>query len=184
MKKKIANAVELIFLIGSFIILNINTITYFPVGTGSAFGCMQSIPILFIPMCAFYLLCTIMCVVSIISKNNNKDGVIHGILAIILFISANWTLLLSTIGENMDSSGFPTGLFELFLFLTIVVAFAKRSPLIVNSQNNNQGTTQPIVNNIQKSTSADELKKYKELLDSGVITQEEFEAKKKQLLNL
>lgn len=31
---------------------------------------------------------------------------------------------------------------------------------------------------------ADELKKYKELLDEGVITQEEFEAKKKQLLNL
>ena len=33
-------------------------------------------------------------------------------------------------------------------------------------------------------TSADELKKYKELLDSGVITQEEFDAKKKQLLGL
>lgn len=32
--------------------------------------------------------------------------------------------------------------------------------------------------------SADELKKYKELLDSGVITQEEFDAKKKQLLGL
>ena len=31
---------------------------------------------------------------------------------------------------------------------------------------------------------ADELKKYKELLDSGVITQEEFEAKKKELLGL
>lgn len=31
---------------------------------------------------------------------------------------------------------------------------------------------------------ADELKKYKELLDSGVITQDEFEAKKKQLLGL
>ena len=30
---------------------------------------------------------------------------------------------------------------------------------------------------------AEELKKYKELLDSGVITQEEFETKKKQLLN-
>jgi len=29
-----------------------------------------------------------------------------------------------------------------------------------------------------------ELKKYKELLDSGVITQEDFDAKKKQLLNL
>ena len=33
-------------------------------------------------------------------------------------------------------------------------------------------------------SSADELKKYKELLDGGVITQEEFDAKKKQLLGL
>ena len=33
-------------------------------------------------------------------------------------------------------------------------------------------------------SSADELKKYKELLDSGVISQEEFDAKKKQLLGL
>ncbi len=31
---------------------------------------------------------------------------------------------------------------------------------------------------------ADEIKKYKELLDSGTITQEEFEQKKKELLNL
>ena len=38
----------------------------------------------------------------------------------------------------------------------------------------------------QKNTlsSAEELKKYKELLDMGAITQEEFEAKKEQLLNL
>lgn len=34
------------------------------------------------------------------------------------------------------------------------------------------------------ASSADELRKYKELLDSGVITQEEFDAKKKQLLDL
>ena len=33
-------------------------------------------------------------------------------------------------------------------------------------------------------SSADELKKFKELLDMGVITQEEFDAKKKQLLGL
>ena len=33
-------------------------------------------------------------------------------------------------------------------------------------------------------SNADELKKYKELLDMGVITQEEFDAKKKQLLGL
>ena len=34
------------------------------------------------------------------------------------------------------------------------------------------------------ATSADALLKYKELLNSGLITQEEFDAKKKQLLNL
>ena len=33
-------------------------------------------------------------------------------------------------------------------------------------------------------SAADELKKFKDLLDSGVITQEEFDAKKKQLLGL
>ena len=33
-------------------------------------------------------------------------------------------------------------------------------------------------------SNADELKKYKDLLDSGIITQDEFDAKKKQLLGL
>lgn len=36
----------------------------------------------------------------------------------------------------------------------------------------------------QTSSSADELKKFKELLDAGAITQEEFDTKKKQLLGL
>ena len=36
----------------------------------------------------------------------------------------------------------------------------------------------------QNSSVADEIKKYKDLLDAGAITQEEFDAKKKQLLNL
>lgn len=39
-----------------------------------------------------------------------------------------------------------------------------------------------VKNNSQSE--ADELKKYKELLDSGTITPEEFEAKKKQILGL
>ena len=33
-------------------------------------------------------------------------------------------------------------------------------------------------------SAADEIKKFKELLDIGAITQEEFDAKKKQLLGL
>ena len=37
---------------------------------------------------------------------------------------------------------------------------------------------------VQALSSADELKKFKDLLDAGIITQEEFDAKKKQLLGL
>ena len=37
---------------------------------------------------------------------------------------------------------------------------------------------------VATTSSADELKKFKELLDAGVITQEEFDSKKKQLLGL
>jgi len=37
---------------------------------------------------------------------------------------------------------------------------------------------------VQQLSSADELKKFKELLDTGIITQEEFDAKKKQILGL
>lgn len=53
--------------------------------------------------------------------------------------------------------------------------------------NNRQAkTSAPVAQNIINTpvSDADELKKYKELLDSGVITQEEFDAKKKQLLGL
>ncbi len=43
---------------------------------------------------------------------------------------------------------------------------------------------QSSTNSINQFSSADELIKYKQLLDDGVITQEEFNSKKKQLLNL
>ena len=48
----------------------------------------------------------------------------------------------------------------------------------------NKATTIPNVKQEIPQSNADELKKFKELLDSGVITQEEFDAKKKQLLGL
>ena len=37
---------------------------------------------------------------------------------------------------------------------------------------------------VAETSAAEEIKKYKDLLDSGIITQEEFDAKKKQLLGL
>ena len=56
---------------------------------------------------------------------------------------------------------------------------------ITNCLIERQGKTAVVTSNQAfQQSSADELKKYKELLDSGVITQEEFNAKKKQLLGL
>ena len=47
-------------------------------------------------------------------------------------------------------------------------------------------TTNTVINSATNQVvgGAEEIKKYKELLDEGIITQEEFEAKKKQLLGL
>ena len=52
------------------------------------------------------------------------------------------------------------------------------SNLLIEHQNKSTVTLAAPVSN------ADELKKFKELLDEGVITQAEFDAKEKQLLGL
>ena len=57
------------------------------------------------------------------------------------------------------------------------------SKLLLERQNQ-QKSKETVVKQEIPQSSADELKKYKELLDSGIITQEEFDAKKKQLLGL
>lgn len=51
------------------------------------------------------------------------------------------------------------------------------SKILVNRQKENLQTA-------ASASNAEELKKYKELLDSGIISQEEFDAKKKQLLGV
>lgn len=56
------------------------------------------------------------------------------------------------------------------------------SELLVNRQNSFQDKT--TIKQEPQQSNADEIKKYKDLLDSGAITQEEFDAKKKQLLGL
>lgn len=59
------------------------------------------------------------------------------------------------------------------------------SGLLQNRQSGNRKEAAAVTHITQQAqSSADELKKYKDLLDSGVISQEEFDAKKKQLLGL
>lgn len=57
------------------------------------------------------------------------------------------------------------------------------SKVLLERQKATQDIPTVITQEISQS-SADELKKFKDLFDNGVITEEEFEAKKKQLLGL
>ncbi len=61
----------------------------------------------------------------------------------------------------------------------------EQTVVINNKENKNESATKEECLKSKATLGvADEIKKYKELLDSGAITQEEFEQKKKQLLNL
>ncbi len=68
-----------------------------------------------------------------------------------------------------------------FFFLAKREAIANEIRNLLIKRQNKPAATTTIH---QEQSQADELKKYKDLLDSGVITQEEFDAKKKQLLGL
>ena len=60
--------------------------------------------------------------------------------------------------------------------------FEAISKLLLDRQE--QKPRETAIRSERPQSSADELKKYKDLLDSGIITQDEFDAKKKQLLGL
>lgn len=59
--------------------------------------------------------------------------------------------------------------------------FTTISNLIQNRQGNK---VQSVTPSVERQTAADEIKQFKELLDSGIITQEEFDTKKKEILGL
>lgn len=81
-----------------------------------------------------------------------------------------------------DTFKYNTGEMFLYLVLPVVafialgVFFYKKGPI--------EKKPKIVVEQQMPASNADELKKYKELLDSGVIKQEEFDAKKKELLGL
>lgn len=92
-------------------------------------------------------------------------------------ISAVGTSLLKTIAVTTAS-----GAIKFSLIANRDEVHEKITGLLVNRQ----GKDKPSEIKVEKPANNDpaDLKKYKDLLDSGVITQEEFDAKKKQILGL
>lgn len=143
------------------------------------------------------------CATSIIQ---NKDFFLKGIIAItnerLLYAAKTNTFFKSTVLKSISldyvsdvTKAEPKGLVRDYIIyldchhekLNFVVSQNKFDEMFAEINNaidqckskKLQGTTV-----ISSLSSADELKKFKELLDMGVITQEEFDAKKKQLLGL
>lgn len=94
------------------------------------------------------------------------------------------TVLLNLLNDVNTRIGMVYGVIEFDTMKeTFNVAVAKKHA--TNIQESIQGYLLNINNNTtNQDTSIDDLEKFKELADKGVITQEEFEAKKKQILGL
>ncbi len=82
------------------------------------------------------------------------------------------------------------GLINLVIAILSIVALIGRimseRKLSGSLSNKSNANYTPVNNSIPQptNTDADEIKKYKELLDQGAISEEEYEAKKKQILGI
>ena len=101
--------------------------------------------------------------------------VICGILC--FFIKDTWAVVVDAGGT--PKNGFMT---KDENEATSVVEEVNNALLDLDKYNRNPGDSNSDVDN-KTSSSIDEIKKMKELLDAGALTQEEFDAKKKELLN-
>ncbi len=114
------------------------------------------------------------------------------IMTLMVVIAANYKGTSSWQGEYFNIAVISTigSYIELGLLVCIPVIecykkfkLADIEPVVINPIDESSETT--VVDDTTETLSnADELKKFKELLDMGAITQEEFDAKKKELLGL
>lgn len=131
-------------------------------------------------------------------------GALLSIGSIILYVYCNNTMIVVTdkrvygkvIGKQVDLpiDSISAVLTTWFKGVGVATASGRITFWGVDNRDEIYRTIRDLLNSRQTSTKsnmsgnqssdADEIKKYKDLLDAGVITQEEFEIKKKQLLGL
>lgn len=99
-----------------------------------------------------------------------------------LIIAAGLAFIPANIAKN---KGHSFGLWWFYGWMLFIVAIIHvnfipnlNNPQVSNASNSNSDSS------VSGKSAADELKKYKELLDEGIITEDEFAAKKEQLLQL
>ena len=103
-----------------------------------------------------------------------------GYYVVVLLIAAGLGFIPATIAKN---KGYSFGLWWSYGGMLSIVAII----LVCLTPDKNAASKAPAPGAAHRPPprgTADEIMKYKELLDAGVITQEEYEQKKKQLLGL
>lgn len=124
----------------------------------------------------------LMCLGSAFRKTETRDSALHAALPIVIFACVfHFTGMGPYCVDGEITFASILYVINILMFASIILGFAKRSKAVapaeaVTSVQGNNGTPE-----ISK---ASELRMYKELLDEGTITQEEFDEKKKQLLGL
>ena len=109
----------------------------------------------------------------------------EGYWFISLIIAAGLAFIPANIAKN---KGYSFGLWWFYGWMLFIVAIIHVSCIPdknaqqIQTQSAAQTPYAPILN--AERSVADEIKKYKELMDQGVITEEEFQTKKRQLLEL
>jgi hypothetical protein len=120
---------------------------------------------------------------SIIRKSFHRDSKLHSVIPVLTFLSFYFLIVFIDIinysapSYHVEKSGTTPFLpVSVLLLIVFVLALIKRSKSF---------NPEPVVKvEMLQTSSANEIKQYKELLDSGAITQEEYDVKKKELLGL
>jgi len=116
-------------------------------------------------------------------KKMSMISILPSFISLALMIAFTCVVLDFDYSSNMNKYRFsPNGLFFIEALLIIATIVFSLMAYLKSNKDNNVATIPSTP--IASKSGAEELKKYKELLDTGVITQEEFDAKKKQLLDL
>lgn len=135
---------------------------------------------LLIPV-SLIVICLALAIFSVVRKSTHRDSMLH--IVVPIFAVIFYAFFVSTCIESVGGPVFtvysgttPFLPVSIIMLIVIILSFVKRSKSF------NPKTTVSV--EVANKSEADELKKFKELLDTGVITQEEFDTKKKELLGL
>ena len=117
-------------------------------------------------------------------KRNSKYAAYIPIAELVLYSISTLIMTGSEMYGSMEYREYPGFLFYVCCVLMLVLALISVIGYLKAAKEGIEEEVVKVKVITNDSSNAEELIKYKQLLDMGIITQEEFDAKKKQLLGL